>query len=349
MGARVVLPELDDRIRKVIVVGRLTTYDVSCFWQYFKKLDKDKTGFVHLSELMKTIEAPRTLYSDSLLELLEIDGDDGRITFADFLDIIVTYCLFQPIQILKFCFFVFDQDKDGYFTPNEMRMLMNVLHDVKENEKVRGTVKESWMHLEINYDDRVEFEEFEKFHKKYPQLFEPAFQLHIKMMNAFMGESWWYNKKRKLQNIADVKKAKKEKKKINKEKRRQRVRSNKLRKIMGFWYYYTCPCLRVYYIPKLTPEDEQAEEDLKKKRTEEIAAAQRAADAKVKNKETVEWQKYEKKIKPEKGGNEIYIEKKIHKVKRNREVRVETRKERKKERQNMVDDGFEKVPTLDDS
>jgi hypothetical protein len=68
---------------------------------------------------------------------------------------VTTYCLFEPFQILKckliplslhlityppslsVCFFVFDQDKHGYFETDELKLLMNILHKVEKNDTVK--------------------------------------------------------------------------------------------------------------------------------------------------------------------------------------------------------------------
>lgn len=39
------------------------------------------------------------------------------------------------------CFFVFDQDKSGYFEEEELKSLMNALHKVQPGETVKGNVK----------------------------------------------------------------------------------------------------------------------------------------------------------------------------------------------------------------
>lgn len=348
MGGKLVVPEPDERVKKQIVLARLTVKELSRFWKYFKKLDKDKSNLVYMSEICKRIEAPRNLFFDALTELLEIDGESGRLTFGEFLEIVITYCLFEPFQILKYAFFVFDVDKDGFFTPEELKMLMNVLHNVKMPDTVKGSQKKAWLNLEIAYDNRVEFREFEMYHKKFPQLFEPAFQLQIKLIRTFMGERWWKNKKLHLQEIKDKHKDHEERKKEKVELRRERVRSNRLIARMGFLYYYACPCLRSFYIPQVEPHKEKVEEDPKKKREEEIKAAHRQADADIKNQETAEWQKFEQKINPEKGGDGTYVEQKLVKVQRARKERVESRKERKQQRANVVNDGFEKPVAMDD-
>ena len=227
-------------------------------------------------------------------------------------------------------------------------MLMNTLHNIPAKATVRGTVKESWNSLAINYDNRIEFQEFEKYHRQFPQLFEPAFQLQIKLMNKFMGETWWKFKKRQLQNIKDKIQAKEQRKADKIERRRQNVRSNKIMARMGCGFYYLAPCLRGFYAAKLEQESPPPPVDPKEQRQLEIAAAQRQADADAKNQETAEWQRYEKKINPDKGGSEQYIEKKIVKVARNRASRVESRKDRKKQRNKLVDDGFDRPQRVDE-
>ena len=39
------------------------------------------------------------------------------------------------------CFFVFDQDKTGFFEEEELKTLMNTLHKVKPGETVKGQQK----------------------------------------------------------------------------------------------------------------------------------------------------------------------------------------------------------------
>lgn len=88
----------------------------------------------------------------------------------------------------------------------------------------------------------------------------------------------------------------------------------------------------------------------KQRKEEEIKKARKLADLEVKNPETAEWQKFERKIDPEKGGDESYIEHKVVKIKRERNVRVEERKDRKERRKEEVqkDQYFAARPKLND-
>ena len=72
-------------------------------------------GLIPLQKLFEAMEDSRTVFTDSLLELLgnnifsivmsalmcpEIEHD-GRINFSSFLLMVVTYCLFEPQEVLK--------------------------------------------------------------------------------------------------------------------------------------------------------------------------------------------------------------------------------------------------------
>jgi hypothetical protein len=51
--------------------------------------------------MFEAIETNRSAYTDSLLELLDIDYADGEINFSEFLDIVMTFCMFEKQEILK--------------------------------------------------------------------------------------------------------------------------------------------------------------------------------------------------------------------------------------------------------
>jgi len=88
-------------------------------------------------------------------------------------------------------------------------------------------------------------------------------------------------------------------------------------------------------------------EDKKELRAKEIAQARREADINVKNLETAEWRRFERKAVPEKGGAEEYLEVKINKLDRKRDARKDGRRDKKKERADRLNDGFEVRPTKD--
>ena len=39
-------------------------------------------------------------------------------------------CLFEHEEVMKFCFYVFDKDKNGYVEKEELDTMLNVFHHV---------------------------------------------------------------------------------------------------------------------------------------------------------------------------------------------------------------------------
>jgi Ca2+-binding EF-hand superfamily protein len=90
--------------------------------------------------------------------------------------------MFEPPEILKMIFYVYDADKEGYIDAQELKNMMNMLHEIEAPETVEGTVKKAWQNLEFSADNKVDFKEFALISKQFPAIMEPAFKLQNFMM-----------------------------------------------------------------------------------------------------------------------------------------------------------------------
>jgi len=231
-------------------------------------------------------------------------------------------------------FFTFDQDKTGFFSVDDLNSLVNVVHNVKGGNTVRGNVKISWTKLTFD-GDKIDFAEFSKISNAFPRLFEPAFQLQYQMMRKIMGTRWWDAKKRNNQNVKDEADEKIRRIEAKKEAKRQNKKNRKVQRNMGLLKYYFCPCLRKFYDPTLTAYDHLTEEE-KLERDKQIAVARRQAELKIKNPETAQWLKYQRKVEDESAAENSdqmgYVAMKVIATERPREIRADTRAERRKQR-----------------
>jgi hypothetical protein len=252
------------------------------------------------------------------------------------------------------CFYTFDQDKTGFFSVDDLNSLVNVVHNIKGGATVRGNVKLSWMKLTFAGTE-IDFNEFSKISNAFPRLFEPAFRLQQQMIFCIQGETWWTNKKRTNQNLKDEADQKIKQVEKKKEKRKQAKKNRKVLRSMGLLKYYVCPCLRKYYDPSLTEYDQMTEEE-KLERDKQLALVRRQAELRIKNPETAQWIKYQKKVEGEvtEGSGEVkdgettlgYVADKIHATERPREVRADSRADRRKQRSNDPDLKFKSRTTV---
>ena len=68
-----VVPEADAKLQRAIKVFFFTPEEIATFWKSFQKIDRDKSGIIKLDDLFHYCEMKRNVYTDTLLELIEID------------------------------------------------------------------------------------------------------------------------------------------------------------------------------------------------------------------------------------------------------------------------------------
>lgn len=68
MGNKIPVP--DERLQKTIDMLRLDKKELAKFWRIFQKYDRDHGGTIDVEEFYRLIEEDRTVFGDSLFELV---------------------------------------------------------------------------------------------------------------------------------------------------------------------------------------------------------------------------------------------------------------------------------------
>lgn len=320
-----VIPEADEKLSKATKTFRLTQKEISDFFMLFIKFDKQKIGLVSLDDIFESCELHRNDFTDSICEALEITFDaEGQINFSDFLTLLLSYCMFEPPEILKLLFYTYDEDKEGFIDAVELKRAMNTLHEIEAPNTVEGSVKNAWRHLEFADDGKIDFKEFQHMSLQFPAILEPAFKVQNYMISGLLGQTWWDRKKRRVQDEKDEADRQWKKEEAKKAAKAKRKETRHIRKKMGLIRFYCCPCLRYMYDDtkdKLTEEERAERERL-------IALARRKAELEAKNPNTNAARKFEKKANLDKN----LVAERIYKTEREREERVVARGERREGR-----------------
>ena len=189
-----VAPTSDDRIQRAMQTFGLTANDIVPFWKVWKRCDVSRQGMISTCTFYdKVVHEPRTLFGDALFDIIEC-VDPDTIDFGEFVAAICTYCFFEIPEILKFCFFVFDREKNGFVPQSEFRLLIDALH----NHNMNANVIFALDNLKYKKHGKFYFREFVEMHKRFPSILFPAFQLQNAMMTAGGGERWWSTRKNRL-------------------------------------------------------------------------------------------------------------------------------------------------------
>ena len=283
MGQKVPIP--DDKMQKQIDLLKMEKKDLGKLWASFKRYDKDKSGAIDVDEFYKMLGEKRSLFGDSIFELIDID-DNNQLDFSEFMTVVSTYCMFGREDVRKFCFYIFDKDKNGYIEADELAALIDLLHD----NMLNGNAKTAMEKFDKNGDGKIDFGEFTTMDKEFPMLLYPAYELQNKMMAATLGRKWWMDKQRELddERIMERKKILDAQKK--EEQRKQKLRDKEVKRRMGALQYYLCFWRRGRVAARIAEKEAKrlaklkAKEDEKKRRLAAAKAAREKERAKKKKK-----------------------------------------------------------------
>ncbi|OQR88178.1 hypothetical protein ACHHYP_07281 [Achlya hypogyna] len=233
------------------------------------------SGTIDRDEFFRSVNEERTAVGDAVFALIDIDGS-GELDFSEYVEALGAFCLLNTEEILKFCFFVFDQDKNGTIEDAELAALLEVLHA----DGGTSNMKDALEKFQFNADGKIDFREFQSLNEQFPTLLYPVYRLQENLKRHSMGTSWWAKRAAVLQAIKDEKdKPEGETKEALEAKRRsQRALA---RKKMGCFRYYFCPCRRSKYMvdddaiteEALIQEAKRKEIEAQKKKLEEAMEA----------------------------------------------------------------------------
>ena len=100
------------------------------------------------------------------------------------------FATFNEIDVLKFCFALFDDDKNGFIEKDELDYLLECLHDGGYAAKI----EELLLNVDTDRDQRIDFVEFSELNTAYPFLLFPAYKFQQAIVRETFGEQQWERK-----------------------------------------------------------------------------------------------------------------------------------------------------------
>lgn len=157
-------------------------------------------GYVEYQRFYEMLGEEKSLFIDQLFDLVEVETSNDALCYSEFVQAIATYCMFGTDEVLKFAYFIFDKDKNGFIEVEELTELVSVLHSNQEPSNVKMAMGK----FDTNGDGRIDFDEFNKVHETFPRLLFPAFRMQRRMMELTHGVDFWEARRAKLREEAPV-------------------------------------------------------------------------------------------------------------------------------------------------
>eukprot|EP00939_MAST-03C_sp_MAST-3C-sp1_P002119 g2119.t1 len=237
----VAVPVPDERVAKVIDEIDLKKKHLQRLWKLFCKYDEDRSGTIDTEEFYKMVEEEPSLFGDSIFELIDVNNN-GTLDFGEFVQALSTFCMFGKDDILKFCFYIFDKDRNGFINSDELQDLVGLLHKYSVSN-IESVMRE----IGSQKDNRITFKQFKVLNETYPFVLYPAFRIHFTLQKVTLGSMFWdeMKRKKKIERDQDTFEQGKADREMEAYRLSEiaRMKREKLKSKMGSLQYYVC-----YYI-----------------------------------------------------------------------------------------------------
>ena len=287
-------------LQKIQEQYHISEKNLQNLWSYFKKIDKNRKGFIKLTDLYDYLEINQTSFISPFLDRFYINIEkefQDKILFEEFLPKLISFCLFSPYKIIEFVFNMIDKNHDGFVKKLDIIKFVSIKRD-SEGVYLTNNIKAINDYARYKRGDKISKEDFMEMCLNLNFIFFPAVCLQEIFREKFAGENFWKKMHKEIKiyalNQAKINDKKRIEKQIEKVKDKvfDEKRENFLKRIeaeenlekMNKDKFYKMN-LRIerkksdtlFYMDKIKNEKssiKELKEDLEKKRKEKLALSQ---------------------------------------------------------------------------
>ena len=183
-----------------------TPEDCAKLKRRFDDIDVDLTGEIGYDELLDDINEARSAFTDAVFAMVDVNGN-GELDFDEYIQIFMTYCMFNKEEILTFTYECFDKDGSGTIDEEEFMLLAKTVNNAAP--MFPGNFATALTEFDSNDDGLIDPDEFRDLNRAYPMVLFPAFRFQDNLQRGSLGTNRWVQiqgRKAKLARLEEYRK-----------------------------------------------------------------------------------------------------------------------------------------------
>lgn len=177
----------------VLITLNFTRGDFRKLLRIFNSMDKDGSGSIVLKELLLFLKMENSDFLARAFSIFDVDHSQ-EIDFGEFVVCAWNYCIEDRTSLLMFAFDLYDEDKSGLLSKDEIKVLLKDVFGGIPNKFVRSQVSKivaSVDRMQLAGRQGLSFQDFVKLTKAYPSLLSGVYDLHCQIQNKLLGARYW--------------------------------------------------------------------------------------------------------------------------------------------------------------
>ena len=173
--------------------------DLSVIKRRFDDIDFDLTGEISYEEFLDDVKEPRSAFTDAVFAMVDVNGN-GELDFDEYIQIFMTYCMFNREEILVFTYECFDKDNSGTIDEEEFMLLAKTVNN--SAPMFPGNFETALTEFDSNDDGLIDMDEFRELNRRYPMVLFPAFRFQDNLQRGSLGLKRWVEIAARKQRLA---------------------------------------------------------------------------------------------------------------------------------------------------
>ncbi|KAF4671425.1 hypothetical protein FOZ61_000049 [Perkinsus olseni] len=197
MGQRLPLPPIEHRSKQILSHYRIRKAEMEKLWEVFTTIDRDRNGFWTLAECFILVKEQTNSTVAPLIHSLFYfadRGNDGNLSFDDFIVSFTSFCALSREEVLQFFFIVVDSDRNGYVSKSELKEFFAYRPPGVDSAPVFPLNNKRALGLfRDGHWERLHFDDFAELADTFPNITFPAFHLQELVRKKLLGLQFWEN------------------------------------------------------------------------------------------------------------------------------------------------------------